>query len=331
MAKFSVNYSGLAAVESRLHELYRKVAQVGGILYTAAGKAGSTESLENKDYEKYLRKYGVDIGKHAEEFRDKANILDEVGHAYSKLEMRVLQGLDECVSSGGFSGASASVVQGAIEGHRTYQRENYAGREIQEATDPSNITRIIERERYWRSTKGARILEKAKGVIPGEFDDLIIDKALKKAKKKSQVDTFGDVLAPFQDPTNPDAWDTGFSAVAHKLGFGTLYDAGKEAHDTSEVVNERVAEMWHNGDKAGAIGYTVEAYTLMTLQFTGNVVHGIVDSSLNVFFPGGYKKAKGVVEDYLEVGLGFEEHPIDNFFSDIGDEAWSRLDSRYHH
>lgn len=321
MAKFSVNYTGIANVESRLHDLYRRTDQIAGDLSIAAKKVSKAKSLENKGYYTAVLGNGVEVGEDADVIRVQGLYLDDIGHEYSRTEKRVLELLSDRVSSGGFSSESAAIVQDALKTHRAYQRDNSVKRILEDTFDTQTIRGGFQRFRFWASTTGKEWVDKVCKVIPGGIDDAIINGAIEGAKKKWEE--FEDIYSAVCNPTNPDALATGGRALAGMLGLGGFADMVPRYSDMTDAISNRVVETWQRGDKGKAVCYALSSTTLMTFQFMGDAVYNAGDFFLNMVTLGGYKRVKKAAK------LTHVTEAVDNFFTGIGDWCWSRLDSAY--
>ncbi len=322
MAKFSVNYSGIANAESRLHGLYRSIDSIAADLHTAANKVEQAPSLENKGYATAVRGNGVEVGEDADTIRIQGLELDSVGQTYSRTEKRILQLLSERVSSGGFSDESVSIVQDALDTHRTYQRDNSGKRALEDTFDSQGIRGGVQRSRFWLSIKGREMVDKGLEMIPGTIDDTIVNGALEEAGKKWR--RFEDVVVAVSNPSNPDAVASGGRAVLDMMGLGGFADMVPHYEDMRDVVSERVQGLWTQGDKGKAVCYMLSASTLMTFQFMGDAAYNSSELLINTLTHGAYKKVKKVAKNVPVLRGG-----VADVFDGVEDWCWSHLDCAY--
>lgn len=320
MAKFSVNYAGIANTESRLHQLYQRIDDVSHDVYAAANKTSGAKSLENKGYVRALRERGLAIQDQASEINVQGKGLADIGLAYSQTERRVLDLLSGVVARGGCSSESAAIVSDALAAHRLYQRNDNAKRTLEESVfEPArNLQGTIESFRYWRSTKGSKMVKdflKKVGDKDGNVETLSHD-VIKDINKK--IEGFEDVLGAVLNPTNPDAIKKGGEALSGMMGLGGFTSMFGRYATMTDAISKRTSEIAAQGDTGRAVCYALSATTLATFQFAGDGIYNTGKYLLkNIKFKGPGKS------ESVETGL------LEDYMAKFGDWCWSRLDSAY--
>lgn len=343
MAKFSVNYAGIADAESRLAQLSKRVDGVASDLYSTAGLVSGVPSLENKGYAKALREHGLGVREQAEALRGQGMSLGDIGRTYSSSERSVLEHFSDRVSKGSFMPASIDVLDKALANHMSYQNQYGFGRALDEELSSTARTgmEMIERFRYWRSTAGSDFVKKWAEKILGEdgLENVVVKEAIEDLNKK--VEDVEDVIGMFSNLSNPDALAKGGSALAGFLGIKGFTDMIPRYSNMTDAINTRAAEMAAQGDTAKAVCYALSSTTLATFQFVGdaawNSAKFVFDkASGNIFKQGG--KAAGraverasweVVKNSTKKASSLEQEGLEGYFTQFGDWCWSRLNGAY--
>lgn len=355
MAKFSVSYSGIANVEGRLHQLFKKVDGISNNIYTAANKISKAKSLENKGYAATVREHGRKTSEEASAIGTQGSNLNKIGDAYSDTERRVLELLDEAITRGSFSSESAGIVRDALKTHRIYQRNDNVGRTVDDILGGGarGTKDLVEQFRYWRSTTGSDWVKKGTEWLFGEngLENPVVSEAIKDINK--EIEKYENIVNGALNFTNADARAEGVKALASTklmklLGVGNIggfLDMVPRYADYFDAISNSASEIWAQGDKAKAVCYTMSAATLTTFQFVGDAAYNsakyLVSTVTSDFFGDGMeaakkgKASKRIIRSW-EIGKegtgkvrSMSEDGIEGYFDAFGDWCWSRLDEAY--
>ena len=327
MSGFSVSYSGLADAELHLHEVYIAVNNVSAKLYTIANKTGGVRSLENKGYVKTIRAHGLHAYDIGEQIRKQGRSLQTIGSTYSGTERRILGHLSELSSvEAGFSKSSGAIARRAIEGHERFKRRSNVGREIEDTSTYREIrAKVIQEARYWRSTKGRKLVEKC---LKGLFGDKAMDNPIIQAvieTANGAVEYFEDITNGFLNITNPDAVKKSLEAVGGILGLSGFINMAPRYLKMTDAFSRRAGKIAKSGHPIKALVYTAAAGALETAQVIGDLAYNASTFALNIIA----KKRKSSKASKASEGIGVIDSTLRQGMTAFGDWCWSGLDSAF--
>lgn len=351
MSTFAISYAGVDEVQSKLRELSRQIEDVGHDLYSTANDAGNVASLADEGYGGKIRSQSKDVVQTGEEVGSAALCLKSIVPLYSDTEKRIISNLNDVVSSTeGFSGESLAIVNGALVNYRGAQGYDESLNLLEYMEERfDSLKSSIEGFRYWRSTEGSKMVQKAVQAVLGKngMNNPIVQEAI--GLLNAKVEPCEDLVYAVINPTNPSALKRGAEAVVGALGFGGFAKEVSRYSKMTDAISDRAGEIAASGHMGKAIAYGVAATCLETVQFVGDSAYNSFKYISDAWIDDAFKVKKprknaseAVQKQYAKdkreanwgkkatkKGIGTITGVLEDSFTDIGDWCWSRLDGAF--